>query len=114
MLLMLDKTPMRLRTNLFDELTEKQEIKRSHLNGKNSCGYYPFGMVMPGRSFQESEGYRDGFDGIEKDDEIKESGNSYTAQFRALYPRTGSYPLTRWRGFVIRVQEKHQTSLAGT
>ena len=30
--------------------------------------YYPFGMVMPGRSFQGSDGYRSGFGGHEKDD----------------------------------------------
>lgn len=38
--------------------------------------YYAFGMQMPGRSYQGT-GYRYGFNGMEKDDEVKGSGNSY-------------------------------------
>ncbi len=34
--------------------------------------YYPFGMVMPNRTFS-SESYRYGFQGQEKDDEVKGS-----------------------------------------
>jgi RHS repeat-associated protein len=45
---------------------------------------------MPGRSFS-SDSYRYGFNGMEKDDEIKGSGNSYTTLFRQYDPR-----LTRW------------------
>ena len=41
--------------------------------------YYPFGMIMPGRSYS-AEGYRYGFGGQEKGDEIKGSGNHYTAE----------------------------------
>jgi hypothetical protein len=37
--------------------------------------YYPFGMLMPGRSFS-SEDYRFWFNGMEKDDEVKGIGNS--------------------------------------
>ena len=33
-------------------------------------GYYPFGMVMPGRVFTGRENYRHGFNGQEKDNEI--------------------------------------------
>lgn len=63
--------------------------------------YYPFGSLMPNRSFSSSD-YRYGFNGQEKDDEIKGSGNSLDFGERIYDPRlgrflsvdklTGSYP----------------------
>ena len=44
---------------------------RSSNTGFNELSYYPFGMVMPGRQFQSGSGYRYGFQGQEKDNEIK-------------------------------------------
>ena len=39
--------------------------------------YYPFGMLQPGRSYAQSgTGYRYGFNGKEKDDEVKGGGRS--------------------------------------
>jgi len=52
--------------------------------------YYPFGMQMPGRSYNSGE-YRYGFNGMEKDDEVKGSGNSYTTEFRQYDPRLGRW-----------------------
>jgi len=52
--------------------------------------YYPFGMQMPGRSANTSE-YRYGAGGMEKDDEIKGEGNSYTTFFRQYDPRIGRW-----------------------
>lgn len=52
--------------------------------------YYPFGSTMPGRNFSSNE-YRYGFNGMEKDDEIKGSGNSYTTEFRGYDPRLGRF-----------------------
>ena len=49
---------------------------------------YPFGMLQPGRNFS-SEGYRFGFNGQEKDDEVNGTGNSYTAQYWQYDPRLG-------------------------
>ena len=50
--------------------------------------YYPFGMLQPGRSYaQNGNGYRYGFNGQEKSDEIKGPGNSYTAEFWEYDPR---------------------------
>ena len=44
--------------------------------------YYPFGMQMPGRKFTQSgSSYRYGFNGQEKDNEVKGEGNSYGAQY---------------------------------
>lgn len=60
--------------------------------------YYPFGMVMPGRSYS-SEGYRYGFQGQEKDDEVNGDGNSINYKYRVHDPRIGRFlsvdPLTK-------------------
>ena len=52
--------------------------------------YYPFGMQMPGRTF-DAGAYKYGFNGMEKDDEVKGSGNSYTTHFRQYDPRLGRW-----------------------
>ncbi|HYD43193.1 MAG TPA: GH-E family nuclease [Anaeromyxobacter sp.] len=56
----------------------------------SSTDYDPFGAVQPGR-FQESEPYRFGFSGFERDDELKGRGASYYTQERLYDPR-----LARW------------------
>ena len=43
---------------------------------------------MPGRTFNSSD-YRYGFNGMEKDDEVSGTGNSYTADFWQYDPRLG-------------------------
>lgn len=57
---------------------------------KQGSDYQVFGMQMPGRSFQSGE-YHRGFNGMEKDDEIKGEGNSYTTFFRQYDPRVGRW-----------------------
>lgn len=52
--------------------------------------FYAFGMTMPGRSFN-SNSYRYGFNGMEKDDELKGDGNSYDFGARMLDPRIGRW-----------------------
>lgn len=52
--------------------------------------YYPFGMLLPDRH-SSSDKYRYGFNGMEKDDELKGLGNSYTTHFRQLDPRIGRW-----------------------
>lgn len=54
--------------------------------------YYAFGMLMPGMQFGASGNYRYGFNGQEMSNEIKGTGNSYTAEFWEYDPRVG----TRW------------------
>lgn len=55
-----------------------------------SCAdYYPFGMEVPGSVY--SGDYRYGFNGMEKDDEVKGSGNSYSSHYRINDPR-----IARW------------------
>lgn len=52
--------------------------------------YYPFGMQMPERNWS-SEWYRYGFQGQEKDDEIKGEGNSINYTYRMHDPRIGRF-----------------------
>ncbi len=59
--------------------------------------YYPFGMTVPNRSYS-SLSYRYGFQGQEKDDEVKGNENSINYKFRMHDPRVGRFfavdPLT--------------------
>ena len=59
--------------------------------------YYPFGMLLPNRHGGDV-GYRYGFQGQEKDNEIKGEGNSLNYTFRMHDPRIGRFfatdPLT--------------------
>jgi len=57
---------------------------------KKRIDYYPFGMLLPGRH-KESPKYRYGFQGQEKDDEIKGEGNSLNYKFRMHDPRVGRF-----------------------
>lgn len=50
--------------------------------------YYSYGSVMPGRS-GNSDKYRYGFNGAEKDDEAKGLGNQYDLGLRTYDPRLG-------------------------
>jgi len=52
--------------------------------------YYPFGMLLPGRHANTSD-YRYGFEGQEKDDELKGEGNSYAYTYRFYDPRVGRF-----------------------
>lgn len=52
--------------------------------------YYPFGMIMPGRSFGNDE-YRYGFQGMESEDNLRGENNSYTTEFRQYDPRVGRW-----------------------
>jgi RHS repeat-associated protein len=56
----------------------------------STTDYYAFGLNMPGRTFQ-SEEYRYGFNGKEKDDEMKGSGNLYDFGARLYDPRLGRW-----------------------
>ncbi|RED45636.1 RHS repeat-associated core domain-containing protein [Seonamhaeicola aphaedonensis] len=52
--------------------------------------YYPFGMLQPNRH-GSSDSYRYGFQGQEKDDEVKGEGNSYDYGNRFHDPRIGRW-----------------------
>ncbi len=52
--------------------------------------YYAFGMLQPNRH-KDSKSYRYGFQGQEKDDEIKGEGNSVNYKYRMHDPRIGRF-----------------------
>tara|TARA_R110001592_G_scaffold178589_2_gene419720 strand:- start:568 stop:1635 length:1068 start_codon:yes stop_codon:yes gene_type:complete len=52
--------------------------------------YYAFGSLMPGRNASSGD-YRYGFNGKEKDDEVKGNGNSYDYGFRIYDSRLGKF-----------------------
>lgn len=56
----------------------------------SATDYYPFGMEMPGRSFN-SEHSRFGFNGYEKDNEVKGIGNSIDFTARIYDSRVGRF-----------------------
>jgi len=71
----------------------------NYLTVENYYNYYPFGMMMPGRLGNGSEGYRYGFNGKEKDGEWNSGGAIYDYGFRIYDPRIAKFlsvdPLTR-------------------
>jgi RHS repeat-associated protein len=57
---------------------------------RSTSDYSGFGVQLDGRT-SESEGYRYGFNGMEKDDEIKGPGNSYDFGARMYDARVGRW-----------------------
>ncbi|MCR9155521.1 MAG: RHS repeat-associated core domain-containing protein [Bacteroidetes bacterium] len=72
-------------------MSQSCEVEELIADVLNSNDYYPFGMVMPGRSYQGSDGYRYGFNGMEKDDEMKGDANSLDFGARIYDPRIGRW-----------------------
>ena len=52
--------------------------------------YYPFGMLVP-RRHQSGDEYRFGYNGMEKDEEVKGEGNSINYEARMHDPRVGRF-----------------------
>jgi RHS repeat-associated protein len=85
--------------NVLTVFTDKKIPKDEDNNGKvdgyeigifSTADYSPFGVELDGRSMRP-EGYRYGYQGSEKDDEVKGEGNSYTTNYRQLDPRIGRW-----------------------
>jgi RHS repeat-associated protein len=57
---------------------------------QSTSDYSPFGVLLDGRTM-EGEGYRYGFNGMEKDDEVKGKGNSYDFGSRMYDSRVGKW-----------------------
>jgi RHS repeat-associated protein len=55
--------------------------------------YYPFGSLLPGRTYTAAagEGYRFGFNGMQRDDEVKGPGNSLDFGARMYDSRLGRW-----------------------
>jgi RHS repeat-associated protein len=70
-------------------LSEKTHPKCGEV-AKKHISYYSFGQLVPNRH-AISESYRYGFQGQEKDDEIKGEGNSLNYTYRMHDPRIGRF-----------------------
>jgi RHS repeat-associated protein len=57
----------------------------------STSDYYPYGAPLPGRGYTATSGYRYGFNGKEKDDEVKGNGNSLDFGARIYDPRLGRW-----------------------
>jgi RHS repeat-associated protein len=90
-----------LKDHLGNVRTVVSDIKNSSLNASNTpanfsaditmvSDYYSYGMQMPGRTYQSSN-YKYGFQGKEKDDELKGASNSYDFGARLYDPRVGRW-----------------------
>lgn len=53
--------------------------------------YYPFGALMPGRTFSARSKYRYGYNGKENDNEVKGEGNQQDYGLRIYDPRLGRF-----------------------
>ena len=85
--------------NVLSVITDRSLFAGNHFTADvtSFSDYYPFGMLVPSRH-GSSDSYRYGFNGKEKDDEIKGEGNSYDYGMRMYDPRSGKFfsvdPLT--------------------
>ena len=87
------------RGNVMAVVSDKRIPNSSHSSGAvasftadilSGSDYYPYGMLMPGRH-NSSDSYRYGFQGQEKDDEVKGEGNSVNYKYRMHDPRLGRF-----------------------
>ena len=75
---------------IYTDFSEEGSPLKLIFSKNRVLDYYPFGMLMPNRHEQTPE-YRYGFNGMEKDDEVKSAGNSYTTEFRQYDSRLGRW-----------------------
>lgn len=57
----------------------------------NANDYYPFGSLIPGRTYSSNEKYRYGFNGKENDNEVKGEGAQQDYGMRIYDPRMGRF-----------------------
>ena len=74
----------------FGSLSSPTVMKQYFADVLSYNDYYPFGMLQPGRHANSNE-YRYGFNGMEKDDEVKGSGNSLDFGARIYDSRIGRW-----------------------
>lgn len=81
----------------------------------NSFSYYPFGMMLPGRQANPGD-YRYGFNGQEKSDEIKGTGNSISFKYRMQDARLGRFfsidPLVNKYPYLTPYQVAHNSPIS--
>lgn len=98
----LGKRTYELRDHLDNARVTFADVKLSTIDSVGLAGnfkvdirsiqnYYPYGMQMPGRSYAPNA-YRHGFNGMEKDDEVRNlTGTSYDFNARFYAPRIGRW-----------------------
>jgi RHS repeat-associated protein len=64
--------------------------KNTSVGMRSTSDYSPFGVQLDERT-SENEGYRYGFQGQERDDEVKGDGNSVNYKYRMHDPRVGRF-----------------------
>jgi len=80
-----------VRATVSDLLIDHSGSKDAELIA--STDYYPFGMIIPGRSYKASgtTAYRYGFNGKENDNEVKGEGGQQDYGFRIYDPRLAKF-----------------------
>ncbi|OEK09132.1 hypothetical protein A8C32_10380 [Flavivirga aquatica] len=78
--------------NVLSVVSDRKLVKKSIFTPDvlTYNDYYPFGQLLPNRH-DETHRYRYGFQGQEKDDEVKGEGNSYDYGARFHDPRVGRW-----------------------
>ena len=87
---------LRLESYTFNKLATPPNISHTGsllaLHPVEMNNYYPFGMIKEGMFAKSGEGYRYGFNGMERDNVTKGFGNDLSTFFRGYDPRLG-----RWK-----------------
>jgi RHS repeat-associated protein len=76
--------------NFLNVFSKKETPEIFFSASKSTLDYFTFGMLLPNRHGSSNE-YRYGFQGQEKDDEIKGEGNSLNYKYRMHDPRIGRF-----------------------
>ena len=70
--------------------TEKLQVEHFWETKKMGVNYYPFGSIMPGRSYNSGD-YRYSFNGYEKDLDLNDNGNTLDFGARIYDSRVGKF-----------------------
>jgi RHS repeat-associated protein len=101
-----------VRAEIGDRLEEKTDEDGSETAYApqllSATDYFPFGMQMPGRVVSSPEGYRYGFNGMEKENAVNEDGydfgarllNTWNGRWLAVDPLAGKYPFISTYAYV--------------
>ena len=89
---------LRLESYTFNKLATPPSISHTGsllmIDPVEMNNYYPFGMIKEGMFASLGEGYRYGFNGMERDNESKGFGNDLSTFFRGYDPRLGRWKST--------------------
>ncbi|WP_298424362.1 polymorphic toxin-type HINT domain-containing protein [uncultured Kordia sp.] len=85
-----DEEAFYIRKFVIFTLEETQNVEGFLADVLSYNDYYPYGMLLPKRHASD-ESYRYGFQGQEKDDELKGEGNSHNFKYRMHDPRLGRF-----------------------